>query len=192
MGGGARARTADHAAHLGPEPDLVAPRQQSLRVVDPLRHRDLHILRRHILPAVLPLMLANMVLVVSLAILEESTLAFLGLGDPTVISWGQMLNFAFDRGAISAGAWWPLLAPGFAIVWVVLGTTLLGMSGIEIPAGIQGTDYSSSRPKPASATSPSASTSLVHATAAGVPVESGGAGDADRREPLARAALRLR
>jgi oligopeptide/dipeptide ABC transporter ATP-binding protein len=87
---------------------------------------DAHILRHHILPAVLPLMLANMVLVVSLAILDESSLAFLGLGDPTVISWGQMLNFAFDRGAVSAGAWWALLAPGLAIVWVVLGTTLLG------------------------------------------------------------------
>ncbi|HEY8171186.1 MAG TPA: dipeptide/oligopeptide/nickel ABC transporter permease/ATP-binding protein [Candidatus Limnocylindria bacterium] len=87
---------------------------------------DMHVLRKHILPAVLPLMLANMVLVVSLAILDESSLAFLGLGDPTVISWGQMLNFAFDRGAISAGAWWALLSPGFAIVWVVLGTTLLG------------------------------------------------------------------
>lgn len=87
---------------------------------------DAHILRRHILPAVLPLMMANMVLVISLAILSESTLAFLGLGDPTVISWGQMLNFAFGRGAVTAGAWWALLPPGFAIVWVVLGTTLLG------------------------------------------------------------------
>ena len=58
---------------------------------------DVHILRRHILPSVLPLMLANMVLVVSVAILDESSLAFLGLGDPTVISWGQMLNFAFER-----------------------------------------------------------------------------------------------
>ena len=84
---------------------------------------DAHVLRHHILPAVLPLMLANMVLVVSIAILEESSLAFLGLGDPTLISWGQMLNFAFERGAISAGAWWALLSPGFAIVWVVLGTT---------------------------------------------------------------------
>ena len=87
---------------------------------------DVHILRRHILPAVLPLMLANMVLVISLAILVESSLAFLGLGDPTVISWGQMLNFAFDRGAVRAGAWLALLPPGLAIVWVVLGTTLLG------------------------------------------------------------------
>jgi peptide/nickel transport system permease protein len=87
---------------------------------------DVHILRRHILPAVLPLMLANMVLVISLAILSESTLAFLGLGDPTVISWGQMLNYAFGRGAVSAGAWWALIPPGLAIVWVVLGTTLFG------------------------------------------------------------------
>jgi peptide/nickel transport system permease protein len=87
---------------------------------------DFHILRRHIVPQVMPLMLANTVLVISLAILEESTLAFIGLGDPFRISWGQMLNFAFDRGAVSAGAWWALLPPGFAIVWVVLGTTLLG------------------------------------------------------------------
>ena len=71
-------------------------------------------------------MMANLVLVVSLAILSESTLAFVGLGDPTVISWGQMLNFAFNRGAVSAGAWWALIPPGLAIVWVVLGTTLLG------------------------------------------------------------------
>ena len=81
---------------------------------------DLHILRRHVFPQVLPLMLANLVLVISLAILSESTLAFVGLGDPNVISWGSMLNFAFGRGAVSAGAWWALIPPGMAIVWVVL------------------------------------------------------------------------
>src|SRR5215207_1008603 len=57
-------------------------------------------------------------------------LSFLGLGDPTVTSWGQMLNFAFGRGAMSAGAWWALFAPGFGIVWVVLALTLLG-HGLE-------------------------------------------------------------
>jgi oligopeptide/dipeptide ABC transporter ATP-binding protein len=87
---------------------------------------DAHILRRHVMPAVLPLMIANTVLIISLAILEESTLSFIGLGDPTLISWGQMLNYAFNRNAISAGAWWALIPPGMAIVWVVLGTTLLG------------------------------------------------------------------
>jgi peptide/nickel transport system permease protein len=75
-------------------------------------------------------MVVNAVLVISLAIYNESVLAFLGLGDPTQLSWGQMLNFAFTRGAISAGAWWALAPPGLAIVWVVLGLTLLG-NGLE-------------------------------------------------------------
>jgi peptide/nickel transport system permease protein len=87
---------------------------------------NMYIIRRHILPLVLPLMVANTVLVISLAILNESTLSFLGLSDPTTLSWGQMLNFAFTRGGMSAGAWWALVTPGFGIVWVVLGCTLLG------------------------------------------------------------------
>ena len=85
-----------------------------------------HIILNHILPLVLPLLVVNAILVISLAILNESTLSFLGLGDPTAISWGQMLNFAFGRGAMSAGAWWALATPGFGIVWVVLSLTLLG------------------------------------------------------------------
>ncbi len=89
-----------------------------------------HIIRTHILPLVMPLLVVNAILVISLAILNESTLSFLGLGDPTAISWGQMLNFAFGRGAMSAGAWWALFAPGLGIVWVVLGLTLLG-HGLE-------------------------------------------------------------
>jgi oligopeptide/dipeptide ABC transporter ATP-binding protein len=89
-----------------------------------------HIILNHILPLVLPLLVVNAILVVSLAILEESTLSFLGLGDPLAVSWGQMLNFAFGRGAMSVGAWWALAAPGFGIVWVVLALTLLG-HGLE-------------------------------------------------------------
>lgn len=89
-----------------------------------------HIIRRHIFPLVLPLIVVNTVLVISLAILSESALSFLGLSDPTKISWGQMLNFAFTRGAMSAGAWWALVAPGLGIVWLVLGCTLLG-HGLE-------------------------------------------------------------
>jgi peptide/nickel transport system permease protein len=49
---------------------------------------------------------------------------------PDPLSWGQMLNYAFTRGAMSAGAWWVLAPPGFGIVWVVLGCTLLGQ-GLE-------------------------------------------------------------
>lgn len=89
-----------------------------------------HIISRHILPLVMPILVVQAVLVISLAILNESALAFLGLGDPTTLSWGQMLNYAFGRGAMSAGAWWALVFPGFGIVWVVLGLTLLGQ-GLE-------------------------------------------------------------
>lgn len=85
-----------------------------------------HIIVRHILPQVMPLLVANTVLVVSTAIIVESGLAFLGLGDPTQPSWGTMINFAFDRNAISNGAWWFYLPPGLAIVWVALGCVLLG------------------------------------------------------------------
>ena len=85
-----------------------------------------HIIRKHIFPQVLPLIVASTVLIISTAILVESGLAFLGLGDPTQPSWGTMLNFAFDRSAISNGAWWFYLPPGLAIVWVTLGCVLLG------------------------------------------------------------------
>ena len=85
-----------------------------------------HIITRHILPQVMPLIVANTVLIISTAILVESGLAFLGLGDPSQPSWGTMINFAFDRNAITNGAWWFYLPPGLAIVWVTLGCVLLG------------------------------------------------------------------
>jgi peptide/nickel transport system permease protein len=86
----------------------------------------LHVLGRHVFPAVLPLVLASTTLAVGSAIVAESTLSFLGLGDPTTVSWGGMLKSALDSGAITAGAWWYLLPPGLAIVVVVLGFTLVG------------------------------------------------------------------
>jgi peptide/nickel transport system permease protein len=92
---------------------------------------NLRIIARHIFPQVLPLIIAQAVLDVSVAILAESSLAFLGLGDPTLISWGMMLNFAFER-AISRQAWWFLLPPGFAIVWVSLSLILIGNTLDEI------------------------------------------------------------
>ncbi|GAB4542918.1 MAG: ABC transporter permease [Anaerolineales bacterium] len=85
-----------------------------------------HIIRKHILPQIMPLIMSNTVLILSTAILVESGLAFLGLGDPTQPSWGTMLNFAFDRSAVTNGAWWFYLPPGLAIVWVTLGASLLG------------------------------------------------------------------
>lgn len=106
-------------------------RQYVLRVKT-LRASSWHIIRYHILPQVVPLILAQGVLDVSASILSESTLSFLGLGDPTLISWGSMLSFAFERGAISRNAWWYLLPPGLSIVWVTLGLIFVGNTLEEI------------------------------------------------------------
>jgi peptide/nickel transport system permease protein len=92
---------------------------------------DLRIILRHVFPQVLPLIIAQGVLDTSNAIIAESSLAFLGLGDPTQVSWGMMLNFAFAR-AISKEAWWFLLPPGFSIVWVSLSLVLIGTALEEI------------------------------------------------------------
>jgi len=89
---------------------------------------NLRILRVHILPNVMPLIFANTVLVIGGAILAEATLSFLGLGDPVQTSWGTMLHFAFESGAIGRGAWWYFIPPGVGIVVVVLAFTLTGHS----------------------------------------------------------------
>ncbi len=87
---------------------------------------DGHILGKHVLPAVLPLVLANTTLTVGSAVISESTLSFLGLGDPGTVSWGSMLKTALDTGAATAGYWWYVIPPGVAIVLVVLCFTLVG------------------------------------------------------------------
>jgi peptide/nickel transport system permease protein len=85
-----------------------------------------YILRTHIFPNALPLIFANTVLIVAVAILSESALAFLGLGDPTRISWGAMLENAFSAGAPSAEAWWYVIPPGLCISLLVLSVSVLG------------------------------------------------------------------
>jgi peptide/nickel transport system permease protein len=90
------------------------------------------IVRRHILPNVSPLILASATLVVPISILTETTLAFLGLGDPTQASWGKTLEEAFNKGAIGRGAWWWYMPAGVGIVLVVLAFTLFGRALEEI------------------------------------------------------------
>jgi len=87
-----------------------------------------HIMWHHILPNVVNLIVANAVLVFAGAVLTETTLSFVGLGDPFQPSWGQILNAAEDVGAPSLGAWWYFVPAGACIVLVVFAFTLVGMA----------------------------------------------------------------
>ena len=85
-----------------------------------------HIMRRHILPNVVNLIVANAVLTFAGAIFTETTLSFIGLGDPFQPSWGQLLNAAQEAGAPGLGAWWYIVPPAVCVVVVILAFTLVG------------------------------------------------------------------
>ncbi len=84
--------------------------------------REASILRRHVLPGALGVIVVSAALQVGSAILVEARLSFLGLGDRSVISWGYMLN---DAQPFLRSAWWMSVFPGAALALTVLGTNLL-------------------------------------------------------------------
>jgi len=89
---------------------------------------DAWIMRRHVLPNILPLVLSKFVLTVAAAMLMEASLSFLGLGDPMVKTWGMMLHYAFGRGGFIQGLWWWYLPPGLCIGLCILSLTLIGFA----------------------------------------------------------------
>jgi peptide/nickel transport system permease protein len=91
-----------------------------------------YIVGHHILPNVSGLILANATLAVPISILTETTLSFLGLGDPSRASWGKTLEEAFVNGAVVRNAWWYFLPAGLGILAVVLAFTLIGRTLEEI------------------------------------------------------------
>ena len=93
---------------------------------------NFHSMVKHILPNVFPLIFANTVLVVAIAVLSETTLSFLGLGDPLNFSWGTMLHNAWVSGASGLPAWWYLMPPGVAIILVVVAFTFMGTAFDEV------------------------------------------------------------
>ena len=84
------------------------------------------IVLRHVLPQVAPLLIANTVLTVAVAIFDETALAFLGLGDPSRASLGKVIENAFQRAAISSGAWWAIVPPGIVVAVIILACSLVG------------------------------------------------------------------
>jgi peptide/nickel transport system permease protein len=83
---------------------------------------------KHILPQVAPLLIANTVLLVAYAIFAETFITFLGLGDPSLISWGRLIENAFIDDALLNNAWWAIVPPGVCVALVVLACTMVGQS----------------------------------------------------------------
>lgn len=87
---------------------------------------DLRIIRKHILPNVVPLIFANTILLIANSIFSESFLEFFNLGDPDVISWGTMLEESYSNGDFNSPAWWDFAAPGACIVILIMAFYLIG------------------------------------------------------------------
>jgi len=87
-----------------------------------------HIIRRHIFPHTAPFVFTQMIFFVPAAILAEAGLAFLGLGDPSLPTWGQILENGFRTGAVFLGYWWWVIAPGLAIVVTAVTFMLLSLA----------------------------------------------------------------
>lgn len=89
-----------------------------------------HIILRHILPNVMSLVYVSLALSVPNAILSEAALSFLGLFDPSVVSWGRMLHDAMDFHGVER--WWWVVPPGLSIALVSLSFILVGYALDEI------------------------------------------------------------
>jgi peptide/nickel transport system permease protein len=85
------------------------------------------IIRKHVLPAVAPVVVVSVVLTASRAVLTAAGLAFLGLGDPNTWSWGRILYEAQQSGAMSS-AWWTTLFPSLAMLVLVVSATLIAIA----------------------------------------------------------------
>lgn len=85
------------------------------------------ILRRHLLPAVAPVITVSVVLTASRAVIAEAGLSFLGLGDPNSWSWGRVLYESQQSGAMTS-AWWTTLFPSLAILVLVVAATLVAIA----------------------------------------------------------------
>jgi peptide/nickel transport system permease protein len=89
-----------------------------------------HILTKHVFPNIVSLTYVNLALSVPGAILAEAALSFLGLGDPSNISWGQILNRAVVAAAVNK--WWIIIPPGLAIAVVSTSFVFMGYALDEI------------------------------------------------------------
>ena len=88
--------------------------------------KDSKIILKHILPQLLPYAFASIAISVPAAITTEAGLSFLGLGDPTFPTWGQILHDANIFGAAARGLWWWIMPPGVMIAITGLAFVFIG------------------------------------------------------------------
>lgn len=93
--------------------------------------KDSEIMFKEIMPNLVPVIMANLVLVTTQAVLAEAGLSFLGLGDPTSVSWGTILSLANANNAVLFNAWWWIIPPGLAIAAFCFGFILIGNGILE-------------------------------------------------------------
>ena len=86
------------------------------------------IMLRHVFPQVAPFIIAQMIFFAPAAILAEAGLSILGLGDPSIPTWGQILQAGLSTGALYVGYWWWVLPPGLLIVLTALAFALLALA----------------------------------------------------------------
>lgn len=89
-----------------------------------------HIMLRHIFPQTAPFVLAQLIFFAPAAILAEAALSFLGLGDPSLPTWGQILEQGFRSGGVYVGFWWWVLPPGLLVVFTAMTFVLIAL-GLE-------------------------------------------------------------
>ena len=90
----------------------------------------MHVMRRHLAPALAPIIGANLVYAAGAAVTTEAALGFLGLGDPAAVSWGTEINRALRSDLIALDSlwlWW-LMPFGVAITLAILGFTIVGVA----------------------------------------------------------------
>ena len=85
-----------------------------------------------IMPNELPIIVSQFIFGMIFAILTQAALAFIGLGDPSLLTWGNMLHIAYSDEALSAGAWWWILPPGLCIALLGMGLALINFSLDEL------------------------------------------------------------
>lgn len=88
--------------------------------------KDWKIIMKHIIPQLLPFTFANIAIAVPSAILGEAAISFLGLGDPSIPTWGQILNEANSASAANRGLWWWIIPPGLFIFLTGISFALIG------------------------------------------------------------------